>query len=313
MTIENSEETAHSGVPDPAAQPPVLEPSSGSTDSVQEGAPRADTASPIEAAPVAAATDSTPPTGRKLAPPPKPKRESGAASAPPSGRPPEGPELVATASALKAPAAPSISFTGDGVPTLTGTVSNVTEAPVAVAPLSQPPPMRRRSQPSFPDVVTGNAATDGRQPSDPALASADAAAAKETAAAKDVSAAKDVAAAPLAKEVASPPRPVAAPPRPRSDPPGPRLRADSSPSVPNAGAPAAPVPGEPGLPSPSTPPSAIFAMRIIAVGDSARPPASQEPTPDIDPDSYPPSGSRLGTTVRRSSRPNLGTASATAT
>jgi SAM-dependent methyltransferase len=55
-------------------------------------------------------------------------------------------------------------------------------------------------------------------------------------------------------------------------------------------------------------------MRIIAVGDSARPPASQEQTPDIDPDSYPPSGSRLGTTVRRSSRPGpAAAATATAT
>jgi SAM-dependent methyltransferase len=44
-------------------------------------------------------------------------------------------------------------------------------------------------------------------------------------------------------------------------------------------------------------------MRIIAVGDSARPPQAQEPTPEIDPDSYPPSASRLGTSKRRSSRP----------
>jgi SAM-dependent methyltransferase len=44
-------------------------------------------------------------------------------------------------------------------------------------------------------------------------------------------------------------------------------------------------------------------MRIIAVGDSVRAPTAQEPTPDIDPNSYPPSASRLGTTVRRSSRP----------
>jgi len=35
---------------------------------------------------------------------------------------------------------------------------------------------------------------------------------------------------------------------------------------------------------------------------------AQEPTPDIDPDSYPPSASRLGTTVRRSSRPVIAAA-----
>ncbi|MEI9953324.1 MAG: class I SAM-dependent methyltransferase [Pseudomonadota bacterium] len=52
-------------------------------------------------------------------------------------------------------------------------------------------------------------------------------------------------------------------------------------------------------------------MRIIAVGDSVRPPTA-EPTPDIDPDSYPPSASRLGTTVRRSSRPLSTSATAAA-
>ncbi|HET7541835.1 MAG TPA: methyltransferase domain-containing protein [Polyangiaceae bacterium] len=310
MTIENSEETANSGVPDPAAATPGLEPSSGSTESAQERAPRSDSASPIEAARTSGAQDSTPPLGRKLAPPPKPKRDSGAASAPPSARPAEGPELQASPGALKAPTAPNITFTGDGVPTLA-------EAPAAVAPLSQPPPLRRRSQPSFPDVAGGNASSNGRVASEPALSANDItakeAAAKEAAAwdapAPNEAVSKDA----TAQDSSSSARPMAAPPRPRSDPPSPpRPRTDSAPSVPNSSAPPAPASNPPGFPTPSTPPSAIFAMRIIAVGDSARPPATQEPTPDIDPDSYPPSGSRLGTTVRRSSRPGPAAASAPA-
>src|SRR6478609_1349057 len=116
MTIENSEEAAPSGVTDPAEKP-VLEPSSGSTDSVQESAARVDPPSGvIETAPATGSHDSSPPFSRKLAPPPKPKRDSGAASAPPSARPGEGPDLVASASALKAPIAPTISFAG--APTL---------------------------------------------------------------------------------------------------------------------------------------------------------------------------------------------------
>jgi len=300
MTIENSEETAQLGVTDPAEKP-GLEPSSSSTDSVQDAAPRVEPPSGvIEAAPVAGTHDSSPPFSRKLAPPPKPKRDSGAASAPPSARPGEGPDLVAAASALKAPIPPTISFAS--VPTLENPPGVVTEtspeiAPPPIAPLSQPPPMRRRSSPSFSDAGAPNvppvATPPGvRMSSDPALVAGDAPAAKETSVA---------------------PRPMATPPRPRSDPPGPRLRADSAPSMPDAAAPAVPASAAgptsaspsspPGFPAPSTSPSAIFAMRIIAVGDSARSPASQEQTPELDPDSYPPSGSRLGTTVRRSSRP----------
>jgi len=286
MTIENSEDTAHVGVTDPA-EPLASEASSGATDSVHDGAPTADpTSVVIETAPLAGTHDSTPPLSRKLAPPPKPKRDSGAASAPPSGRPPEGAELLAPASALKAPIAPAISFSGEGVPTLENPPPTLNEPPVAaapapVAPLSQPPPMRRRSNPSFPDVSTVSMPSAARTPSDPALA-ADAAEGKETANAL---------------------RPIATPPRPRSDPPPPRLRTDSSPSVPDSAAPSAPASSPPGFPPPSTSPSAIFAMRIIAVGDSVRAPTAQEPTPDLDPNSYPPSASRLGTTVRRSSRP----------
>src|SRR6478609_5752082 len=150
MTIENSEETAQPAVIDPAEKP-GLEPASSSTDSVQDAAPRVESPSGvIETAPAAGTYDSTPPFARKLAPPPKPKRESGAASAPPSARPGEGPDLTASANALKAPIAPTISFSPEGVPTLDGpppasaeATAEVAAAPVA--PLSQPPPMRRRS------------------------------------------------------------------------------------------------------------------------------------------------------------------------
>jgi len=44
-------------------------------------------------------------------------------------------------------------------------------------------------------------------------------------------------------------------------------------------------------------------MRIIAVGDSVRPTAAQDPAPDVDADGLAPNASRLGTGVRRSSRP----------
>jgi len=284
MTIENSEDTAHVGVTDPA-EPPALDRASSSSGPSADGAVRAEpSSSGMEAAPVAGGHDSAPPLSRKLAPPPKPKRDSGAASAPPpgsaspSGRPlGESPDLLASASALKAPIAPTISFSLDGEPSLANPMQAPAEAapepaPGPVAPLSQPPPMRRRSNPSIPDV----GALSPRPASDPSLAPDDSGA---------------------TKAISSVPR--ATPPRPFTDSPGPRLRSDSSPAV------AEPAP----LSSPpaSTPPnsSAIFAMRIIAVGDAVRPKPTQEPAPEIGPDSYPPSASRLGTTVRRSSRPNM--------
>jgi SAM-dependent methyltransferase len=290
MTIENSEDTAHVGVTDPA-EPLALEPPSGAAASVHDSAaPRADAPSSlIDTAPATGAHDSSPPLSRKLAPPPKPKRESGAASAPPSLAPGEGPDLLASSNALKAPIAPTISFSAAGEPTLDSPAfappaSGPPAAPAAVAPLSQPPPIRRRSNPSIPDAGDTKASLGARTPSEPGLSAADAASAKASVNAL---------------------RPIASPPRPRSDPPGPRLRSDSSPSVPDAAEPPAPAPAStrPGFPPPSTTSPAIFAMRIIAVGDSVRPPATQDATPDIGPDSYPPSASRLGTTVRRSSRP----------
>ena len=289
MTIENSEVTTQVGVTDPAESPPAESPAREASDA----AARADAASGVIQTALATATgvhDSTPPMSRKLAPPPKPKRDSGAASAPPSGRPPDGPDLLASASALKAPIPPTIFSAGQGVQTpdnwdTAEAAPSPAEAPNAPASLSQPPPMRRRSNPSIADGGETKASGSARTPSDPVLA-ADAAFAKETANAL---------------------RPIASPPRPRSDPP-PRLRADSSPSSPlspESAVPPAPAPSttQPGFPPPSTSPSAIFAMRIIAVGDSVRAPAAGEHVPELDPNSYPPSASRLGTTVRRSSRP----------
>jgi len=287
MTIENSEDTAHVGVAGPV-EPSALEHPSGLAESAPDGTPPADPASGvIESAQAAGTHDSSPPMSRKLAPPPKPKRDSGAASAPPSGRPPgEGPDLLSSASALKAPLAPTISFSADGEPTLVGPALPAVEAlpeiaPTGAAPLSQPPPIpRRRSNPSIADGDVG-----ARMPSDPALGPDDSG---------------------VTKAVSNAPRPMAVPPRPRSDPPpGPRVRSDSSPGTLEREATVA------SAPTPAAPTSsAIFAMRIIAVGDSVRPPAAQEPTPDIDPDSYPPSASRLGTSVRRSSRPVIASAGA---
>src|SRR3954469_9302052 len=175
MTIENTEDTTLVGASEPA-EPPALEPPAGA-DFAHGSAPRADVANPvIEIGQATAAHDSTPPMSRKLAPPPKPKRESGAASAPPSRPPGEGPDLLASASALKAPIAPMISFSASGELTLDSHGLAEPGAPAAtapVAPLSQPPPMRRRSNPSIPDTGEASSASAARMPSEPALSAGD--------------------------------------------------------------------------------------------------------------------------------------------
>ncbi len=286
MTIENSEDAAQLGVKDPAE--PVAERASALAASevdvdipIDDAPPELPSPPVLEAPLSAAASDSLPPMSRKLAPPPKPRRDSGAASRPPSARPPgEMPVVDAlTASALKAPMTPNISFAGDDVFPMVSRDSEpdtlVKSASPSVPPLGSPPPIpKRRSNPALaPDEPTDAAST--RAPSDPALGSTQ------------------------LKPVAAPPRPasVAPPPRPRSEPP------PAAPVV--VGAPA-PESVE-AAPASTAPPSssAIFAMRIIAVGDAARAkPAPVEPGADIDPDAYPPSASRLGTSVRRSSRPS---------
>ena len=295
MTIENSEDTAQVGAIDPAAEP-VLEPPSDLAESARDGSAPADAASAavIDTAQLTL-HDSTPPLSRKLAPPPKPKRESGMASSPPSARPAgEVPDLLASSSALKAPIAPTISYAGDGA-AKAEPVPEVPEPPVlvasgAAAPLSQPPPIpRRRSNPSFAlDDAEGTASASARPPSDPTLSLGE------------------------PRPVSNAPRPLATPPRPRSEPPPPRPRSESDAVV--AAAAVAPVVAPPESSGPvssaplSAPPSsssAIFAMRIIAVGDSVRPPPVSEHVAEIEPGSYPPSASRLGTGVRRSSRPAM--------
>ena len=278
MTIENSEDTAQVSVLDPAAEP-VIEPASSSTEPVADGAAKADPTSSvkIEVARNLNTHDSAPPMSRKLAPPPKPKRDSGMASSMPPAQPgePTSPDLLASSNALKAPIAPSISYSADDTAKIQVSAA-LPEPPAALpvldpaptpAPLSQPPPIRRRSNPAI-SVHDGEPGALGgaRAPSDPGLTGGSSAAA----------------------------RPISAPPRPRSDPPPPRPRSD--PSIAAEASPPAPA----ALPPVS---SAIFAMRIIAVGDSARAKTSQDNAPDLDPDSYPPSASRLGTSVRRSSRP----------
>src|SRR5258708_24231525 len=112
MTIENSDDTAQVSV-NGSAEQPVAERSSGSSEATQDIAARADALSStvIETARSNAAHDSTPPLSRKLAPPPKPKREPGTASSPPSARPAdEVPDMLGFSSALKAPIAAKISY-----------------------------------------------------------------------------------------------------------------------------------------------------------------------------------------------------------
>ncbi len=278
MTIENSEDTAHKSVPD-AAEAPVIESASSLSEPARDGAPptELDSRARLEVARNLSSHDSAPPLSRKLAPPPKPKRDSGMASSLPPGAAAEGsPDLLtSSASALRAPLPPTISFSADDtakmqvLPEPPTSVPPLTlDAPVVAAPLSQPPPMRRRSNPAIVAADGDTALAGARTQSEPSLG--------------------------VSAESAS--RPISAPPLPRSDPPPPRPRSD--PSIPDA---AGAGSGASAAAPPST--SAIFAMRIIAVGDSVRAPTVQDNTPDLDPDSYPPSASRLGTSMRRSSRP----------
>ena len=277
MTIENSEDTAQVGVIDPAEKSELERPSDLAESADATVRIEAVASAAIDTTRVATTHDSGPPMSRKLAPPPKPKRDSNMASKPPSAPPLRGdaPDLLASSSALKAPIAPTISYSADGTPTLdsAGVAPEVAVASGATAPLSQPPPIpKRRSNPGF-ATDGGDASLSARPPSDPTLGSA--------------------ADSGSYKAISNAPRPIASPPRPRSEPPPPNPRSEP---------PAAAAPES--APVSSTPPSssAIFAMRIIAIGDSVRPPPVQE---SIDPDSYPPSASRLGTSVRRSSRPAM--------
>jgi SAM-dependent methyltransferase len=308
MTIENSEDSAQVGVNDPAElpgvevasalaarttdvdipiddDPPVIEVALVEAAAVE--APAVETPVidvPAVEAPVIdvpaseqAASDSMPPMSRKLAPPPKPARTSGVASRPPSARPPAempAPDPLAS-NALKAPIAPSISYSS--FPAVLPLETDLASEPLAAAPVapgsvppqgSRPPIPRRRSSPAVGEET--EITPPARAPSDPALGTATSL------------------------------RPVTAPPRPISAAPSPRPRSD--PSAPLAPAPVAVEAAPASVAPPSS--SAIFAMRIIAVGDAARaapPPAEQGS--ELDPDAYPPSASRLGTGTRRSSRP----------
>ncbi|HEY5376833.1 MAG TPA: hypothetical protein VIK01_24290, partial [Polyangiaceae bacterium] len=289
MTIENSEDAAHVGVTDPADQPGPERASAlaGSPSDpeipidVDPPVLRADLPEPpvIEPPTSDGASDSMPPMARKLAPPPKPRRDSGAASRPPLAGPSGEEQLLA--SALKAPIAPSISYSALAAvtPPVVDAAETVIEVPTttpgSVPPLGAPPPIpRRKSNPAIADA--SESAT--RSPSDPA---------------------------PAAAGTSAQPKPVAAAPRPISGTPPPRTRSEPPPPAPAPAASAEPVePAPESSPPPSS--SAIFAMRIIAVGDPSRAaPVQAEQSGETDPDAYPPSAARLGTGTRRSSRPTM--------
>jgi SAM-dependent methyltransferase len=287
MTIENSD-AAQLGVTDPAEQPgaertSALAGSASDPDIPIEVEPpvlgRPVIEPPVIEVPASdGVSDSMPPMSRKLAPPPKPRRDSGAASRPP-GPGGDVPDQL-TPSALKAPIAPNISYatpaavTSPAADAVETVLAVPTTTPSSVPPQGSPPPIpRRKSNPVLGETELESAA---RAPSDPVLGSTPTST--------------------QPKPVAAPPRPVsvASPPRTRSDPPAaapaPSAAADSSDRAPESAAP------------PSS--SAIFAMRIIAVGDPSRSaPAQTEQAGEIDPDAYPPSAARLGTGTRRSSRP----------
>ncbi|HEY3668842.1 MAG TPA: methyltransferase domain-containing protein [Polyangiaceae bacterium] len=290
MTIENSEDAAQVGVNDPAE--PGAERASALSGSASDPDIPIDVEPPvlrepprIDVSTSEGVSDSMPPMSRKLAPPPKPRRDSGAASRPPPTGPSGEEQLIP--SALKAPIAPNISYAAPEAAEAVASngsaeVASPPAAPGSVPPVSAPPPIpRRKSNPALVETeITGST----RTPSDPALSSS----------------------------VAAQPKPVAAPPRPVSAAPAPRPR-----SEPPAAAIEAPMAAETSerLPESVPPPSssAIFAMRIIAVGDPSRsPPPQTEQSGDSDPDSYPPSAARLGTGTRRSSRPVMAAVTAPA-
>jgi SAM-dependent methyltransferase len=320
MTIDNSDEAARVSASD-AVETPVARDHGRTEDAtssvrateVQEDVDLSGLDSPpVVDIPEASTThDSVAPMSRKLAPPPKPRRESGPTSGPPS-RPPSdaGLDSALASSALKAPIAPTISYSGttdasaddtgphDATTDRTSDIPVLPPVPGSSPPLSSPPPIpRRRSNPGIAAANSDDAAAPAtaRSPSDPTLAAQN----KIT-----VSLGPNPEIAP--KPASNPPRPVASPPRPASNPPPPRPASNPPPPAP---APLARPQSEPpasSAPPSSAPPSssAIFAMRIIAVGESQRPPPVQADHSE-DPTAYP---AALGT--RRSSRPAPGSGAA---
>jgi SAM-dependent methyltransferase len=337
MTIDNSDESARISASDPV-EAPVAELSSVRATALQEDVDLSSlaVATAVDTSEIAVTHDSVAPTSRKLAPPPKPKRDSGSASRPPSVRPlgDSGLDSALASAALKAPIAPTISYSGelasDGAheadtASSSSSSSEASEIPVlppvptsGAPPLSAPPPIpRRRSNPSFAASESDDAgapattrspsdpAVEARSPSDPALIarspSDPAVAARSPSdpavAASEAVSVSGIVAENLLKPSSNSPRPVAAPPRPASNPPPPRPAS----TPPPAARPPSEPPASAGPPV-SAPPSssAIFAMRIIAVGESHPPPPVQADH-SADPTAYP-----AGLGRRRSSRPAPG-------
>jgi SAM-dependent methyltransferase len=314
MTIENSDDTVRSSAIDSADVAVAEEPSSVRASAAAEDVDlSALSAEPVlEPSEAVPAHDSIAPTSRKLAPPPKPRRDSGHASRPPSGRPPSdaGLDSALASSALKAPIAPTISYSADdaqrdaAATTESASVEGASDVPAlppvpgsgSAPPLSAPPPIpRRRSNPSFAAAESDEAPATPRSPSDSVLARAPSDPA--VAPASEPLAPLNLGAEIAAKLGATAPRPVASPPRPVANPPQQRPASVPPPPAPlprpRSEPPVASQPAVSALPSSS----AIFAMRIIAVGESQPPPPVQADH-SADPTAYP---AALGT--RRSSRP----------
>jgi hypothetical protein len=191
MTIENSDDTVRSSAIDSADVAVAEEPSSVRASAAAEDVDlSALSAEPVlEPSEAVPAHDSIAPTSRKLAPPPKPRRDSGHASRPPSGRPPSdaGLDSALASSALKAPIAPTISYSADdaqrdaAATTESASVEGASDVPAlppvpgsgSAPPLSAPPPIpRRRSNPSFAAAESDEAPATPRSPSDSVLARA---------------------------------------------------------------------------------------------------------------------------------------------
>jgi len=313
MTIDNSDDTARMSAKNPveplgsAEHGLGMETASSSvraTTEVQEDVDLSELEASVPAPDLAPRHDSVTPTSRKLAPPPKPRREPGSTSNPPSMRPPGdgGLESAFAANALKAPIAPTISYAaGETSPKneikaeSVNPASGAEAAPIVTpvpgaAPLSSPPPIpRRRSNPALGEADDTGAPSATRSPSDPALTRSPSAPALTP----SDEAARPINAESSLKSVVSPPRPVAAPPRPDSSPPAARPASVPPPAPAASDAPASTAPSS--SPPPSS--SAIFAMRIIAIGES-HPPPPVLADHSADPTAYP---AALGT--RRSSRP----------
>ncbi len=247
------------------AAPPVVDPTSDADDvEVVAQAP--------EPAP-APRHDSVLPTSRKLAPPPKPKRDSNQ----PGSSPPPASEGAMNIGSLKAPSTPSISFQD----------ASMSSRDVVTAALTGSDSLRAIGEALAKDAgafSTSEAATGSRPPvprprSQPAMNAlaldAPNSGAPETRPSQELLQPRSPSEPP--RSPSEPPRSPSEPPRSPSEPP----RSPSEPPRPRDKVPT--VPDDPASRVPAAKSTAIFAQRIIRVGTHSERPPPPAPAPiDLD-------------------------------